>query len=76
MSRFAVNMTPIGKSYNELLKVLYNGPSAKSFKQELLKYQKVGERVGEMVRVAFSFDLFDRMSGKYAELLTNDEDFD
>ena len=30
MSRFAVNMTPIGKAYNELLKVLYNGPSAKS----------------------------------------------
>jgi hypothetical protein len=36
----------------------------------------VGVQVGEMVRVAISFDLFDRMTGKYAEYYTDDEDFD
>ena len=75
MSRFAVNMTPIGQQYTELLSTLYSHEETTNLRQEVALYGRVGEAVGRIVRVALSFDLFDRMSGKYAELLEDDDDF-
>jgi hypothetical protein len=77
MSRFAVNMSEVGKTYTHLLEALYgNSHSAVNLKEEMEQYKLVGKHVGQIVRVAISFDLFDRMQGKYAEhMMADDDDF-
>ena len=76
MSRVAVNMTPIGEGYQELLRVLYNDNKATNLTQELAKVQHVGQVLGKIVRVAISFDRLDRLTGEFAEYFEDDEDFE
>jgi len=45
--------------------------------EELKKFEDVGQQVGKMFRTAINFERFERISGKYSEYLTtNDDDFD
>jgi hypothetical protein len=42
----------------------------------MAKVQLIGEKIGKIVRVAVSFDRLERLTGEFAEYLTDDEDFD
>lgn len=62
--------------YTELLSVLFEHP-ATTIKEEAMKIQKIGKKVGKLVRVAIGFDLFDKFAGEYGEYFKDDEeDFD
>ena len=75
MSRFAVNMNKVGQVYTELLTVLFE-KRAESLREEALKVQEIGEKLGKMLRIAIGFELFDKYRGKFAEYyLDDDEDF-
>ena len=77
MGRFAINFAAVGEEYYKLLTVLYEGPSYDTLAGELKKFEEVGQQVGKMFRTAINFDRFERISGKYSEYLTNnDDDFD
>jgi len=56
--------------------VLFEHP-ATTIKEEAMKIQKIGKKVGKLVRVAIGFDLFDKFAGEYGEYFKDDEeDFD
>lgn len=74
MSRIAVNMTPIGNSYKELLKIMYQTPTTKNINDELQKIELIGQSLGKIVRVAISFDRLDRITGAYSDLYKDDDD--
>ena len=76
LSRFAFNMNPIGIEYQNLLGIMFGQPT-KNIRAEIDKLGKVGYSLGKLVRIAISFDLFDKYDSPYAEfLLEDDEDFD
>jgi hypothetical protein len=74
MSRFAVNFSAVGVEYRELLTVMYDGPQYETLRDEINKFEKVGQQIGKIFRTAISFDRFERMTGKYAEYLKEDDD--
>ena len=76
LMRFSANMSKVGNVYTELLGVLFE-TSAETLVAEAAKLQKIGEKIGKMVRLAIGFDLFDKHLGKFAHYFEDDdEDFD
>ena len=70
-------MNSVGDVYAELIGLLLDPEPPESLREEASKLQNIGEKIGQMIRVAVGFDLFDNLAkGEFASLLLeDDEDF-